>query len=286
VLCHFCFFKYDTSRFYVDRIHNATNVKEVGMLETGLDCSLKMTYAEADVMKVREYLEVQYAIKTQVQKPTFRNMFTSQYIRRLRAVTLFQFFNEFSGINFFVLYGVTIFDDIGQNGAKANLVISMGRTLGAVVCIWSVGAFGGKTHIVVGKIGQAIAFSGLVAMKLTRWYGLLYPTCLFYIVSAAAGAAAAPSWMVATIPSVGIGMAIGVCALSNMFIGFFGPMMTNEWPGPIGTMVFFTFWCYAGIFALDWVVIETKGKQTDEIEKEYLNFKYRPFRLCPKKVED
>jgi hypothetical protein len=49
-------------------------------------------------------------------------------------------------------------------------------------------------------------------------------------------------------------------------------------------MIFFWFWYWLGIFALDWVIIETKGKRTDDIEKEYLNFKYRPFRLCPGKV--
>jgi hypothetical protein len=46
-------------------------------------------------------------------------------------------------------------------------------------------------------------------------------------------------------------------------------------------MVFYCFWGYIGIFALDWVVIKTKAKKTDEIEQEYMEFKYKPFKLCP-----
>jgi hypothetical protein len=62
-------------------------------------------------------------------------------------------------------------------------------------------------------------------------------------------------------------------------------MMIDGWPGPFATMCFFCFWCWVGIVAQDWAIIETKGKQMDEIELEYLNFKYRPFSLVRKNVE-
>jgi hypothetical protein len=53
-------------------------------------------------------------------------MFTKQYKRRLRAVLFYQFFNQISGINYFTFYTVKTFDGIGQNGAAANLVVSIG----------------------------------------------------------------------------------------------------------------------------------------------------------------
>jgi hypothetical protein len=143
---------------------------------------------------------------------------------------------------------------------------------------------GRKTCIVLGNIGQAIAFSSLVAMKSTEWFVLLYPTCMLYMVACNLGISASFPWMVETIPSVGIGMALGLKWFGTGCVGYFVPMMTEEWPGPFGTMIFFCFWCWVGIIALDWVIIETKGKRTDEIEKEYLHFKYRPFRLCPGNV--
>ena len=64
VLCHLCFFKFDKCRFYDDKIHAATDVKEIVRLETSVQGSLKMTYAASETMRVREFLEEQYAIKT------------------------------------------------------------------------------------------------------------------------------------------------------------------------------------------------------------------------------
>jgi hypothetical protein len=97
------------------------------------------------------------------------------------------------------------------------------------------------------------------------------------------GASIAAPWMVETIPSVGIGLALGLQSLITGLVGMFVPLMNDDWIGSTGTMVFFGAWCWIGIFVLDYVVIETKGKQTDEIEKEYMNFKYKPWSICAKK---
>ncbi len=61
-------------------------------------------------------------------------------------------------------------------------------------------------------------------------------------------------------------------------------MMTDKWPGPTGTMGFFALWGIGGIFLLNYAIIETKGKQMDEVEQEYLNFKYRPCSSCRKNI--
>lgn len=87
-----------------------------------------------------------------------------------------------------------------------------------------------------------------------------------------------------TIPSAGIGIGLGVQWCCTCLIALFGPMMGDKWPGPKGTLIFYCFWCWIGIFVLDWVIIETKGKQMEEIDKEYLQFNYRPLISCPKKV--
>ena len=141
---------------------------------------------------------------------------------------------------------------------------------------------GRKIPIVSGIIAQTVALTILVAMKLTESYALLYPTCVLYVLGFTALAGPGTPWMVETIPGMGIGLACGLQLFGSGLIGLFGPMMTDEWLGPTGTLVFFCFWGIVGVFTLDWVIIETKGKETSEIEQGYLNFKYRPFGLCTK----
>jgi hypothetical protein len=121
-------------------------------------------------------------------------------------------------------------------------------------------------------------------MELTESYALMYPNCVLYILGFAAMGSAEMSWMVETIPSVGIGMALALGWFSGGCISLFSLVLMETLLGPTGMMIFYTLWCFVGIFILDWVIIETKGKQMDEVEQEYLNFKYRPFRLCPRKV--
>ena len=107
-------------------------------------------------------------------------MFTKQYKLQLRAVILYQFICEMSGDEYFSFYAIKIFDDIGQNGAVANMVVSLGDVLGAILCIWFVDELGRKTGIVLGIMVQAVGLTGLVVMKLTDSYAVIYPTCVLY----------------------------------------------------------------------------------------------------------
>ena len=52
------------------------------------------------------------------------------------------------------------------------------------------------------------------------------------------------------------------CAL----IGSLTPTLTNVWPGIVKLSIFFTCVCTAGIFIVDYIVIETKGKTVEEID--------------------
>jgi hypothetical protein len=187
-----------------------------------------MTYTESSIAIVREFLEEQHAIKTEAQKPTFKKMFSKQYILRLRAVLFYQFFRQLSGINFFYFYAVKIFDEIGQDGAMANLLISLGTALGAVCCILLFGTLGRKPSIVFGIIGQTVAFTGLIIMSLTEWYGLLYPTCMIYTLAFAIGGIVSAPWMVETIPSIGVGIALGLQWLCTALVGLFTPIMVDS----------------------------------------------------------
>jgi hypothetical protein len=67
-------------------------------------------------------------------------MFTKQYRLRLRAVLFYQWFRQFGGINYFDFYSVKIFDELGQNGAVANMVVCFGRLMGGILCMYFAGS--------------------------------------------------------------------------------------------------------------------------------------------------
>jgi hypothetical protein len=64
VISHICCFEYDTARYYLDQFHIVKDAKEKARLEICLTGSLKMTYAESEIGKIRAFMEEQHAIKT------------------------------------------------------------------------------------------------------------------------------------------------------------------------------------------------------------------------------
>jgi hypothetical protein len=106
-----------------------------------------------------------------------------------------------SGVNYFIFCEVKIFDEISQNGALANLTVVLGLIIGGTASIWLLGLMGRKTGIMSGMIGQIAAFTGVIIMSITEWYGLLYPACVLYAISFQLGCGASISLMVETIPS-------------------------------------------------------------------------------------
>ena len=60
--------------------------------------------------------------------------------------------------------------------------------------------------------------------------------------------------------------------------------MTDVWPGVFGTMVFFAVHGLLGAFVLDYFLIETKGKERDDVERQYRERKYTPFWACRKSI--
>lgn len=110
----------------------------------------------------------------------------------------------------------------------ANLLISLGSALGVVYFIFLVGTLGKKPSIVFGIIGQTFAFTGLIIMSLTEWYGLLYPTCMIYTLAFAIGGGVSAPWMEETIPSIGVGIPLGLQWLWAGLVGLFTPIMVDN----------------------------------------------------------
>lgn len=117
LVIYLLFYNYDTPQFYFDKF---------GITEYSLEKSkesLRKIYVEKDIEIVHKYLIYQYQEKTKLKEVTFMTLFTDQYKRQMFAGTMFQVFNQFCGVNFFVFYSVKIFTEIDQDPNIATFVL-------------------------------------------------------------------------------------------------------------------------------------------------------------------
>ena len=200
------------------------------------------------------------------------------------AGLIFQFFKQFSGINFFILYATKVFDPIGQSGKLANLVIAIANCAGAVIIVFIIDRFDRKTIFLSGIMLQGVAFLGFCLMNYFDWYLMLYPACTLYMIAFATGMGGTmPAWLVETLPPTGVGFCWMVQWILSAVVGQFSPIMADVWPGVLGTMILFTSQCFIGFFVLDLLAVETKGKTKLEVEEDYSCMKYRLFDYFCKK---
>merc|ERR1740139_1923674 len=107
LVIYILFYNYDTPQFYFDKY----GINEFTLKKS--QESLGQIYVQKDIEKVQNYLIYQHKQKARVKQISFWTLFSKQYRRQMHAGTVFQFFNQFCGINFFVFYSVKIFTDIG-----------------------------------------------------------------------------------------------------------------------------------------------------------------------------
>lgn len=168
--------------------------------------SLKKIYIEEDVETAYDYLLKVHEQKSKKTKVSFMSLFTKNYRYRLFVCCLFQFFQQFSGINFFVMYSGKIFTQIGQNGNIATLVLNTANFFAGFIAIFTIEG-GRKTNFVIGILVQGIAFWAFSMMNYYSWFTLIYPACVMYMVSFSIGMAAASfPWVPETLPPVGCGV--------------------------------------------------------------------------------
>ena len=91
-------------------------------------------------------------------------------------------------------------------------------------------------------------------------------------------ASASFPWLPETLPPIGVGVAWFWQWTFNALIGKFSPTL-NDQLGVLTLSIFFTVICILGCILLDWLAVETKGKNSVEIRDEYLNRKWKPFDL-------
>ena len=111
-----------------------------------------------------------------------------------------------------------------------------------------------------------------------EWFHLIYLVSVIYMISYSMGVLG-PSypWVAEVLPPAGNGF---IFFFSYIFLGCNGKLFhyIHEAFGTLPLYIFFTTNCFVGVVVVDWLVIETKGKSPAQIEYEYLNHKWRPFK--------
>lgn len=158
------FYRNETAQFYFEKY----GITDFSCQESRE--SLEKIYLIKDVDIVLKYMIKIHEKKNKEFKVSFSSLFTKQYRRPMFVAIVFQFFQQFSGIGYFVFYSDKIFNEIGQNGSVASLVLNTSMFLAAFVAIPLVNKFGRKTNFIIGILVQAISFLGFAMMNYFKWF--------------------------------------------------------------------------------------------------------------------
>lgn len=132
--------------------------------------SLERIYVKEDACIVQDYMVKIHEKKTKEVKVTFGALFTKQWRLPMFTAIMFQFFQQFSGINYFIFYSTKIFNQIGQNGALATLILNTSNWIAGFLAIVTINNYGRKTNFVLGILVQAIAFWAFALMNYYNWF--------------------------------------------------------------------------------------------------------------------
>merc|ERR1711862_496973 len=107
-----------------------------------------------------------------------------------------------------------------------------------------------------------------------NWYGLMIPACIVYIFFFGIGIGSAYfAFVTEILPPIGVGICMTTQWICVAIVGKFVPILKDS-IGILPLCTFFCFVCIIGFLLLDWLVIESKGKNQEQIIEEYKTLPY------------
>lgn len=216
-------YRLETPQYYINKYTPEKSVDSCHKI-------LAKIYVEEDVIKIHKFLITEYEAQQQVSQPSFMAMFQSGYRKRFMAGLALNIFQQLSGINFFILYSVKIFDSIGSNGNLVNILMSITNFGSSFVAMYFITNYGRKTNILYGLYGQGVCMWGMAMMKYTEWYGLMYPACMIYMFCFSIGMGGSSfTFTSEVLPPIGMGMAMFSQWVFTGLIGKYTPDLADKW---------------------------------------------------------
>lgn len=209
-------------------------------------------------------------------KPDLMAMFSPRYRARLISGCFVSFAQQVSGINFLIFYSTQLFEASGKDTARnMTAVIGASNFFGSFIALFAISRFGRKFNIVWGSLFQGIGFLLLFIGFKGDIFIVEAIAVVIYVVFFAVGLGGTQMAYISEIlPPAGVSLAgvvqwVLTAAVAQSLL----PLMTAF--GPVTMILFFTSACFVFFFSLDFLLIETKDKSSDQIARDFENKKYK-----------
>jgi MFS family permease len=258
------FFKHDTPFFYISKNKNEKAKEVLNKIQKG-----DVSTTTQEIIAEREHIKSD-------GKTRYRDLFTKKYRKAMLVCIIIMSLQYLSGINFILVYSSSIYK-IGVDDPQSHLPNLLGvctamvNFITPVVCIYTTSHFGRKPLLVYGTFfsgvglilygifGLAISPESLIPKIFLIFWPIAWNISLFSVFFLVISE---------TLPNIGVPIA----ALFNWIFGFITVMLYPDARDAMGvpwTLLMFGLITVAGALFLWVYMIETRGKDKNEILKMY-----------------
>lgn len=209
-------------------------------------------------------------------KPDFMTLVSPAYRARLISGCFVSFAQQVSGINFLIFYSTKLFEAEGIQTARImTVVIGASNFFGSFIALFAISRFGRKFNIVWGSLFQGLGFLLLLIGFQGKLFIVEAIAVVVYMMFFAVGLGGSQMAYISEIlPPLGVSISgaiqwILTAAIAQSLL----TLMTAF--GPTTMILFFTSACFLFFFTLDYLMIETKDKTSEEIARDFQNKSYK-----------
>ena len=181
-----------------------------------------------------------------------------------------------SGINFLIFYSSELFKVLGKDKIM-TIVIGLANFGGSFIATAVITRLGRKFNIVIGCLFQGIGMLLLFVGFQSDSFPILASACVIFVLSFAVGLGGSQMAYISEIlPPQGVAISCAVQWIMTAIIAQSLLTLKNLF-GATALILFFTASCFVCALSLDYLMIETKGKSSEVIAKQFQERRYRPF---------
>lgn len=221
--------------------------------------------------------ELDAILSDQTNNGTTESIYSFKYRFPLILAFFIAFFNQLSGINAFLYYAPSIFEEAGLGSSTAflsSIGIGITNLIFTLLGLYLIDRLGRKKLMYIGSLGYIVSLSTVAAAFFMHWKGMMVPGFLFlFIASHAIGQGAViwvfiseifPNHLRAKGQSFGSSTHWVLAALITIFM----PSLLRGELNPGYAFAFFAFMMCLQLLFVWRIMPETKGVPLEELQKK------------------